>query len=158
MANFTPSIIFAVIALIAAIFATFSVWPYGRAFGYVVSVIGMAALWQFTSGLPRRVVGHMWPHGTLTGYSLNEPYAIYLWIRPEGSSTPISLQFPWNEKEAADLTKAIKDAVESGVPVQVGPAKEKTVTGTPGDTPSVGSDFETYPTPVPAETPKAIRQ
>ena len=50
---------------------------------------------------------------TVLGVSLDEGKAIYLWLRPEGSTEPRYYVVPWSVRLAEKLEEAVEDAVRT---------------------------------------------
>jgi hypothetical protein len=90
-----------------------------RATAFTLSLGLSGALWQVSLGQPRPVLFSA-PTGTVVGYHLDEPRAIYLWVTPPGSAVPAAYQLPWSESQAAQLQAAAEQAQKRGQPLQVG--------------------------------------
>jgi hypothetical protein len=58
-------------------------------------------------------------HAMVLGVSLEEGKAIYLWLRVDDTMEPRYYRFPWQQRNAEKLQKAITRAVEEGLGVRV---------------------------------------
>jgi hypothetical protein len=98
-------LIFAVLSLIVGLASIYGKSPALRAASYACLVAGMLLLWYTSMGLPRPQYLQV-PHGTVLGYRLDEPNAIYLWLIPDGAVRPLALELPWRNDVAKNLLEA----------------------------------------------------
>lgn len=108
-----------IVAGAAALIATFCLRrAWGKAVGFLITLGLMAALWQASLGRPRPAIMPP-PMGVVTGFMLDEPHAIYLWIVPNGRRVPVAYRLPWNEKQAAELMRAARRARKRGTALMI---------------------------------------
>jgi hypothetical protein len=100
-------IIFAVLSLTVGLISINGRSPALRAGSYAGLVAGLLLFWYASLGLPRPEYVRV-PHGTVLGYRLDEPKAIYVWLVPDGGAQPLSLQLPWRNDVAGDLVDAAR--------------------------------------------------
>ena len=143
-------VLFALLAVTVGACAISARGPWIRAAAFSVSLGVSAALWQLSLGLPRPVLISA-PTGTVVGYHLDEPRAIYLWVTPPGSAIPASLELPWSERQAAQLQEAAEKAKKRGQPLQVG-----AIPGRAGLTSAVQGEVRFYARQPPPLPPKTI--
>lgn len=75
---------------------------------YMSALVVPYALVFAVSGYPRPSWMGTYNHIAVVSFVLNEGKAIYLWVLPEGSNSLVSLERPWNEKEANELIKTLQ--------------------------------------------------
>ena len=100
------NIIFAVATLVVGVVAIYGRLPAIRAAGYAALVVSVLLLWHVSLGLPRP--DYIVPTGTVLGYSLDEPRAIYLWLIPDSATQPLAVEVPWNAELAGKLVDAAR--------------------------------------------------
>src|SRR5579883_1578173 len=88
------AVVFAVLSLAVGLVSIYARPAWLRAAAYAGLVVGILLLWYAALGQPRPQYLHI-PSGTVLGYHLDEPNAIYLWLMPNGSAQPLALQLPW---------------------------------------------------------------
>ena len=98
-------VVFAGLSLLVGIVSIYGRSPALRAASYASLVAGMLLLWYCSMGLPRPQYLQV-PHGTVLGYRLDEPKAIYLWLVPDGDAQPLALELPWRNDIARNLVEA----------------------------------------------------
>ena len=81
-----------------------------RSLSYIALLFGAFTLWNGSLGLPRPVGWHSGYRGQVLAFRLNEPHAVFLWLRPKGAAGPLSLRLPWSEGKAKQLVAAAKAA------------------------------------------------
>jgi hypothetical protein len=118
--------VFAALALAVGLLSIYGRSSTLRAAGFAGFVAGILLLWYTALGLPRPQYLQV-PHGTVLGYSLDQPRAIYLWLMPDGSTQPLALQLPWKEDIASNLVDVARHRGEGG-----GKLKIKTGSGPMG--------------------------
>lgn len=106
-------LIFAALAMVIGLVSIYGRTPTMRAVGFGGFVVGILLLWYTALGLPRPQYLHV-PHGTVLGYYLEQPKAIYLWLMPDGSAQPLALQLPWREDVASNLLDMARHRGEAG--------------------------------------------
>jgi hypothetical protein len=125
-----------------------------RAAAFTVTLGLSGALWQLSLGEPRPVLFAA-PSGTVVGYHLDEPRAIYLWVTPTGSAVPAAYELPWSESQAAQLQLAAEQAEKHGQALRVGRAGPAgRVHGRPGRMSAAAGEVRFYPErerPLPAK-------
>lgn len=105
--------IFAALALAIGLVSIYGRTASVRAGGFAGFVVGILFLWYTALGIPRPQYLHV-PHGTVLGYHLDQPNAIYLWLMPDGSAQPLALQLPWREDVASNLVDVARHRGEAG--------------------------------------------
>lgn len=100
-------LVFAALALGVGLVSIYAASAWLRAGAYVGLVAGVLFLWYASLGLPRPEYFRV-PSGTVLGYRLDEPNAIYLWLVPNGSAQPLALQLPWHADVASNLVDAAR--------------------------------------------------
>lgn len=118
--------IFAALALAVGLLSIYARSSTVRAAGFAGFVAGILLLWYTALGLPRPQYVQV-PHGTVLGFHLDQPRAIYLWLMPDGSTEPLALQLPWHEDVASNLVDVARHRGEGG-----GKLKIKTGSGPMG--------------------------
>lgn len=140
--------IYAAVALVVGAASLFAASAWLKAGSYVCLVVALFGLWWVSLGQPRPALFGV-PKGTVVAYSLDEPRAIYVWLRPEGEPAPVGIALPWREREAVALHKAARQAKETGEPLKMrGRAGGAGIAGLRHVTPVF------YPAPAPALPPK----
>lgn len=110
--------IFAALALAVGLVSIYARSATVRAGGFAGFVAGILLLWYTALGLPRPQYLHV-PHGTVLGYHLDQPKAIYLWLMPDGSAQPLALQLPWQQDVASNLVDAAKHRGSAGDRIKI---------------------------------------
>lgn len=100
-------VIFAVLSLVVGLVSIYGRSSSLRAGSYAGLIVAVGLLWYTSLGLPRPQYLQV-PHGTVLGYRLDEPKAIYLWLIPDGSAVPLALQLPWRQDVASNLVDATR--------------------------------------------------
>jgi hypothetical protein len=79
---------------------------------YLCAIIALACAIVLAMGQPRpRWTFVQAPHdATLLAAHLQEPVAIYLWLLPDGVSTPVAVKLPWSESAAMQQQTAAQAA------------------------------------------------
>jgi hypothetical protein len=106
-------LVFAALAVLIGLVSIYGRTATMRAAGFAGFVVGILLLWYAALGLPRPQYLHV-PHGTVLGYQLDQPRAIYLWLMPDGSAQPLALQLPWREDVASNLVDVARHRGEGG--------------------------------------------
>jgi len=101
------AVVFAVLSLAVGLVSIYARPAWLRAAAYAGLVVGILLLWYAALGQPRPQYLHI-PSGTVLGYHLDEPNAIYLWLMPNGSAQPLALQLPWYDDVASNLLDAAR--------------------------------------------------
>ena len=110
--------IFAALAVLIGLVSIYGRTATMRAAGFAGFVAGILLLWYTALGLPRPQYLHV-PHGTVLGYHLEQPKAIYLWLMPDGSAQPLALQLPWREDVATNLLDMARHRGEGGESLKI---------------------------------------
>lgn len=104
----TPAL-FAAAALFSGAASLFAAALWLRSGAYCVLVAALFGLWMTSLGHPRPL--WLWPvSGVVLAHEFAEPGAIYVWLRPDGVTEPLSLAVPWSEKRAQQLQHAAQQA------------------------------------------------
>lgn len=115
------ALIFAALSLAVGLVSIYGRSASLRAASYAGLVAGTLLLWYMSLGLPRPEYFHV-PSGTVLGYRLDEPKAIYLWLVPNGSVEPLALELPWREEVANNLVDAARRRGNPGDSLQMSSA------------------------------------
>jgi hypothetical protein len=122
--------------------------------GALCLTLGLAAaLWQTSLGRPRPPLLED-PSGTVIGYQLDEPRAIYLWVVGPGEHAPTSFALPWSEQQASQLQQASEQAKKQGDSLQAGGKGQHGRLG--AFAAAARTDLRFYPAEHHALPPKAI--
>ncbi len=106
-------IVFAVLAVMVGLVSIYGRSGALRAAGFAGFVTGILLLWFAALGLPRPQYLQV-PRGTVLGYHLDQPKAIYVWLMPDGSPQPIALELPWRTDVANNLVDAARHRGQAG--------------------------------------------
>ena len=106
-------LVFAGLSLVVGIVSIYGRSSTLRAAAYACLVAGMLLLWYSSLGIPRPQFLQV-PKGTVLGYRLDEPKAIYLWLVPDGAVRPLALELPWRNDVAKNLVEAAGSRGNSG--------------------------------------------
>lgn len=86
-----------------------------RLAAYAVLLFSAGAMCVLAFGTPRSSWMMARPvTGTLRGVVVVEQQAIFVWVSPDGADTPLALQLPWSDRQAADLERAQAESRRTG--------------------------------------------
>ena len=125
-----PMIWFAIFVLVGAALATIAIWT-PRRLRWKVSAVcltGVLALTTYVSladmlGRPKPLhlefAADVLAEATVVATELQEPDAIYLWLRFEDGAEPRAYALPWSLETARDLQEMMQAAEQRGTSVRV---------------------------------------
>ena len=120
------SIIFVIATLLTGYFALAIRNSTLKAIFYSSFVVCFIFMWQQTLGVPLpQDLNVFHQKGKVIAQSFDEPNAIYVWMLPEHSRTPIYVQLPWEMQIAQRLREAEKN--HEKMKVELPSLKEKIV-------------------------------
>ncbi len=125
-----PMIWFAVFVLVGATLATIAIWT-PRRLRWKLSAVCLTGVLAFTAyvsladllGRPKPLhlewAADVMAEATVVATELQEPDAIYIWLRPDGQSAPRAYALPWSLETARELQQMMQAAEQRGTSVRV---------------------------------------
>jgi hypothetical protein len=122
--------LFALVAVLAGVVATISVWSPRRLWIKVCALaaatlfmpIAYASMMQLLS-MPKPATYEWWhgkaPEATVLGSSMQEEKGIYLWLQLPDVAEPRAYVLPWSRELAEQLQTALREAEENRSGVQM---------------------------------------